>query len=92
LGTVALYAPEVKMLYRLIKVEVRGIPHLAKNERDVGHLRVRGRDGSKKSQALLMNNRTFLRFGERGAPVKSAVAFAAGLGKYTGMGYDLVCF
>jgi hypothetical protein len=31
-----------------MKVEVRSFPHLAKNERDVGHPRVRGGDGSQK--------------------------------------------
>jgi hypothetical protein len=31
-----------------MKVEVRSIPHLAKNERDVGHPRVRDWDGSEK--------------------------------------------
>ena len=37
--------------YGHIKVEVRSTPHLAKNERDVGHPRVRGRDGSKKEES-----------------------------------------
>jgi hypothetical protein len=34
--------------YWQMKIEVCGIPHLATNERDVGHPLVRGRDGSKK--------------------------------------------
>jgi hypothetical protein len=45
--------------YWQMKVEVRGFPHLAKNERDVGPtLAFVAGTVPKKSQALLMNNRT----------------------------------
>jgi hypothetical protein len=30
--------------FRELPIEIRGIPHLAKNERDMGHPMIRGRD------------------------------------------------